>query len=153
VGGWIFLSHLWGVGLFWSIYAITVSCSATIFIWIFFVQHIFEGVYAHKTADWNYVLGAVQGSSYLELPAILRWFTADIGYHNIHHLSERIPNYHLAACHRRNSYLLSHVKTLRIRDLPYCSQFLLWDAASDRLVSIASFRQPLQKHARSGDLA
>ncbi|MEL4894278.1 fatty acid desaturase [Crocosphaera sp. Alani8] len=80
---------------------------------------------------------------------MLRWFTADIGYHNIHHLSERIPNYHLAACHRENSHLLSDVKTLRMRDLLDCSQFLLWDAASNRLVSIpkgsalrcASFRQ------------
>ncbi|HIK17610.1 MAG TPA: fatty acid desaturase [Leptolyngbyaceae cyanobacterium M33_DOE_097] len=141
VGGWIFLSHLWGVGLFWSIYSITLSCSATIFIWIFFVQHIFEGTYAHKTAGWNYVLGAIEGSSYLELPIALRWFTADIGYHNIHHLSERIPNYHLAACHRKNSHLLSGVKTLRIGNLLGCSQFLLWDATSNGLVSIASFRQ------------
>ncbi|MDB9394292.1 fatty acid desaturase [Microcystis aeruginosa] len=141
IGSWIFLSHLWGFGLFWSIYSITISCSATIFIWVFFVQHIFEGAYAHKTEDWNYFLGAVKGSSYLELPATLRWVTADIGYHTIHHLSERIPNYHLAACHRQNSHLLSDVKTLRIGDLLDCSQFLLWDAASNRLVSIASFRQ------------
>jgi omega-6 fatty acid desaturase (delta-12 desaturase) len=141
IGSWIFLSHLWGFGLFWSIYSITISCSATIFIWVFFVQHIFEGAYAHKTEDWNYFLGAVKGSSYLELPATLRWVTADIGYHTIHHLSERIPNYHLAACHRQNSHLLSDVKTLRIGDLLDCSQFLLWDADSNRLVSIASFRQ------------
>ncbi|WP_083636620.1 fatty acid desaturase [Leptolyngbya sp. 'hensonii'] len=141
IGGWIFLSHLWGVGLFWSIYSITLSCSATIFIWVFFVQHIFEGAYAHKTAGWDYILGAVQGSSYLELPTILRWFSADIGYHTIHHLSERIPNYHLAACHRENSHLLSDVKTLRIGDLFDCAQFLLWDADSDRLVSISSFHQ------------
>ena len=141
VGGWIFLSHLWGLKLFWSIYSITISCSATIFIWIFFVQHIFEGAYAHKTAGWSYVLGAVKGSSYLQLPAILRWFTADISYHTIHHLSEKIPNYHLAACHRANSHLLSDVKTLEIGDLLSCSKFLLWDAASDRLVSIASWHQ------------
>lgn len=141
VGGWIFLGHLWGFGLFWSIYLITISCSGTIFIWVFFVQHIFEGAYAHKTEDWNYFLGAVKGSSYLELPATLRWITADISYHTIHHLSERIPNYHLAACHRQNSHLLSDVKTLRIGDLLDCSQFLLWDADSNRLVSIASFRQ------------
>lgn len=153
VGGWIFLSHLWGPGLFWSIYSITLSCSATIFIWIFFVQHIFEGTYAHRTEAWNYVLGAVKGSSHLELPAMLRWFTADIGYHNIHHLSERIPNYHLAACHRENSHLLSDIKTLRMRDLLDCSQFLLWDSASDQLVSIASFHQTSQKHSQSGESA
>lgn len=141
VGSWVFLVHVWGFGLFWSIYSITLGCSATIFIWIFFVQHIFEGSYAHKTADWDYVLGAVKGSSYLELPAILRWFTADIGYHNIHHLSSRIPNYHLAACHQENSLMLSEVKTLHIGDLLDCCQFLLWDAQSNRLVTIASFRE------------
>ncbi len=141
VGGWILLGHLWGFWLFWSIYSITIACSGMIFIWIFFVQHIFEGAYAHKTAGWNYVLAAVKGSSYLELPAILRWFTAEIGYHTIHHLCEKIPNYHLAACHRENSHLLSDVKTLRMGDVFDCAQFLLWDAPSNRLVSIASFRQ------------
>lgn len=141
IGSWIVLSHIWGVGVFWSIYAITISCSAAIFIWVFFAQHIFEGSYAHKTAGWDYVLGAVQGSSYLDLPMILRWFGADIGYHTIHHLSERIPNYHLAACHRANSHLLSDVKTLHLGNLLDCAQYLLWDADSNRLVSIASFRQ------------
>jgi len=80
VGGWIFLSHVWGFGLFWGIYSIMLSCSATIFIWVFFVQHIFDGSYAHKTAGWDYVLGAIKGSSYLELPAFLRWFTTATEY-------------------------------------------------------------------------
>ncbi|MBD2328005.1 fatty acid desaturase [Alkalinema sp. FACHB-956] len=149
VGGWIFLSHLWGAGLFWSIYSITLSCSAMIFIWVFFVQHIFEGSYAHKTEGWDYVLGAVKGSSYLDLPAILRWFTADIGYHNIHHLSERIPNYHLAACHRENSHLLTDVKTLRLGDLLDCAQYLLWDADANRLVTISSWRQSTEMMAHA----
>ncbi len=141
IGVWVFLGHLWGLGLFWGIYSIVLNVSATIFIWIFFVQHIFEGSYAHKTEGWDYVLGAVKGSSYLELPAILRWFTADIGYHNIHHLSSRIPNYHLAACHEENFHLLSEVKTLHAGDLLDCCQFLLWDAESNSLVSIASLRK------------
>ncbi|TVQ58096.1 MAG: fatty acid desaturase [Spirulina sp. DLM2.Bin59] len=144
IGSWILLGNLWGFGLFWSLYSITLSCSATIFIWIFFVQHIFEGSYAHQTAGWDYVLGAVKGSSYLDLPAVLRWFTADIGYHNIHHLSSKIPNYHLAACHQENAHLLSAVKTLCIGDLFDCSQFLLWDAESNQLVTIASFRETAQ---------
>ncbi len=150
IGGWIFLGHLWGFGLFWSIYSITLSCSATIFIWIFFVQHIFEESYAHKTAGWDYVLGAVKGSSYLELPVVLRWFTANIGYHNIHHLSSKIPNYHLAPCHEENRHLLSEVKTLHLKDLLDCCRFLLWDAESNRLVTIASFRETSQRHESSG---
>lgn len=134
VGGWIFLSYWLGVGFFVSIYSITLTFSAAIFIWVFFVQHIFDGTYAHKTEGWNYLMGAIEGSSYLELPTILKWFTADIGYHNIHHLSERIPNYHLEACHRENIHLLSNTKTLRIGDMLDCAKFILWDSTANRLV-------------------
>ncbi len=135
----VILSYFLGAGFFLSMYSIVLTIAAVIFIYLFFVQHIFEGTYAHKNADWDYLLGAIEGSSYLELPTILKWFTADIGYHNIHHLSERIPNYHLEACHDRNLHLLSSIKTLRIGDMLDCAKFILWDADSDRLVSIASF--------------
>jgi omega-6 fatty acid desaturase (delta-12 desaturase) len=151
IASWVALSHLWGAARFWSLYTPVMSCSATIFIWVFFVQHIFEGTYAHTTAGWDYVSGAVKGSSYLEFPAILRWFVADIGYHNVHHLSERIPNYHLAACHRANSSLLSEVKTLRLGDLMHCAQFLLWDEEAHCLITIASFRQKFGSVAPSTD--
>ncbi len=141
IGGWIFFSHLLGAGFFLSIYSITLTFSAAIFILVFFVQHNFEGSYAHQTAGWDYLKGAIEGSSYLELPAIFQWFAADIGYHNIHHLSERIPNYHLSACHHKNIHLLSQVKTLRIGDILGCSKFILWDSASNSLMSIESFHQ------------
>ncbi len=144
VGGWIAFSYLLEPAFFLSIYSITLTCSAAIFICIFFVEHNFEGSYAHKTAGWDYLLGAIEGSSYLKLPAIMQWFAADIGYHNIHHLSERIPNYHLAACHHENIHLLTKVKILQLRDIPGCFQFILWDAASDRLISIKSFRETCQ---------
>jgi omega-6 fatty acid desaturase (delta-12 desaturase) len=118
-----------------------LTFSAAIFINIFFVQHIFEDSYAHKTEGWNYITGAIQGSSYLKLPTILNWFTADIGYHNIHHLSEKIPNYNLEACHHKNIHLLSNVKTVRMKDMLECSKFILWDSALSKLVSVESFRQ------------
>ena len=139
ISSWILLSNWLGAGFFLSVYSLVVTLSAVVFIWVFFVQHIFEGSYAHKTADWDYLTGAIEGSSYLELPAILKWFTADIGYHNIHHLSERIPNYHLEACHRENLHLLANVKTLRMGDMLDCANFILWDADSNSLVSIESF--------------
>lgn len=138
---WILLSYIMGAGFFLTIYSITLSFSAAIFINIFFVQHIFEDSYAHKTEGWDYIKGAVEGSSYLELPAILNWFTADIGYHNIHHLSEKIPNYNLQACHEENSHLLSEVKKLRIKDMLGCSKFILWDGDASKLISIDAFRQ------------
>lgn len=136
VGSWFILSHLIGLGLFWGLYSTVMTLAGAIFICVFFVQHNFESSYAHKTADWDYLRGAIEGSSYLDLPPILRWFSADISYHTIHHLSERIPNYNLAACHRANSHLLSNVTTLRISDIPHCSKFILWDAAANRLVPI-----------------
>jgi acyl-lipid omega-6 desaturase (Delta-12 desaturase) len=139
LASWIIFSYYIGAGLFLSLYSIVLTLSAILFISFFFVQHIFEGSYAHKTASWDYLLGAIEGSSYLELPTMLKWFTADIGYHNIHHLSERIPNYHLEACHRENIHLLSTVKTLRLGDMLACGKFILWDAATDRLVSIEQF--------------
>ncbi|WOD40095.1 fatty acid desaturase [Nodosilinea sp. E11] len=140
IGGCLMLGYWLGFGLFLGLYSIVLTLSATIFIWIFFVQHIFEDAYAHKTETWDYVLGAVEGSTYLQLPPVLNWFTADIGYHNIHHLSERIPNYYIKACYHKNSHLLTQVKTLRLVDMPNCARFILWDAAASRLVSVDSFR-------------
>lgn len=141
VGIWIYLGYLLGFGFFFGVYSITLTFSAAIFICVFFVQHNFDGSYAHKTEGWDYTLGALEGSSYLELPTVLKWFGASIGYHNIHHLSERIPNYNLEACHNQNGHLLTHVKKLKIADIPDCFQFILWDASTDSLVSIASFRE------------
>ncbi len=141
VSSWIYAGDLLGFGFFLSVYSITLTFSAAIFICVFFVQHNFDGSYAHKTQGWDYTLGALEGSSYLELPAVFKWFAADIGYHNIHHLSERIPNYNLEACHNQNSHLLTHVKKLKISDIPDCFKFILWDSSANRLVSIASFHQ------------
>lgn len=141
ISSWVGLSYLWGASFFLSVYSIVLTCSAVVFICVFFVQHIFEDSAAHKTASWDYLQGAIEGSSYLELPPLLKWFTANIGYHNIHHLSERIPNYHLEACHQQNSHLLTKVKTLRIGDMLDCAKFILWDADSNSLVSIESFLQ------------
>jgi omega-6 fatty acid desaturase (delta-12 desaturase) len=120
-------------------------------IYVFFAQHNFEGSYAHKTVGWDYLKGAIEGSSYLELPTILKWFSANIGYHNIHHLSERIPNYHLEACHRANAHLLSNVKTLHLSSMLSCAKFILWDADQERLVSIEQFRQAAKHPSKSSE--
>lgn len=144
IGSWILLGSFLGFGFFLSIYSIVLTFSAAIFICVFFVQHNFDGSYAHKTEGWDYLQGAIKGSSYLKIPRVLKWFSADIGYHNIHHLSERIPNYYLEACHNKNIHLLSKSKTLQIGDIPDCFKFILWDSASNKLQSIQTFRQNAQ---------
>ncbi|MFN9644640.1 MAG: fatty acid desaturase [Cyanobacteriota bacterium] len=137
IASWWLMGRWLGVGLFWSCYALVMACSAAIFICIFFVQHNFADTYAHGSGDWNVLRGAVEGSSNLELPWILHWFSADIGFHSIHHLCERIPNYRLRACHERNAHLLKDSRRLGLVDIPGCFAYILWDQANDRLTTLA----------------
>jgi omega-6 fatty acid desaturase (delta-12 desaturase) len=102
-----------------------------------FVQHNYEGSYASGNEGWSYLQGSVAGSSNLELPRILHWFSADIAFHSIHHLCERIPNYRLRQCHERNAHLLQSVKRLRLGDIPSCFRYILWDSKDLRLISLA----------------
>jgi omega-6 fatty acid desaturase (delta-12 desaturase) len=74
-------------------------------IWLFFVQHQFENTSWCRSAEWQYMDAALKGSSYLRLPSVLRWFTGNIGFHHIHHLNPRIPNYLLPRCHADNAEL------------------------------------------------
>ena len=68
-------------------------------VWLFYVQHQFADAYWTSHEDWDYTEAALQGSSFYKLPAVLRWFSGNIGFHHIHHLSPQIPNYHLQRCH------------------------------------------------------
>jgi omega-6 fatty acid desaturase (delta-12 desaturase) len=69
-------------------------------VWMFYVQHQFEDVYWERGHNWDYTAAALQGSSFYQLPRVLQWFSGNIGFHHIHHLSPRIPNYNLERCHR-----------------------------------------------------
>ncbi len=132
---WYLMSNWLGIGVFLTFYSVVMTLSAAIFICVFFVQHNFESSYAHRTDDWSCFQGAIEGSSNLNIPMWLNWFFADISYHSIHHLCERIPNYHLRACHERNKHLLVNAKFLRLKQIPDCFVYLLWDSKEQRLVS------------------
>ena len=139
--GWFLMSRWLGPGLFWVCYSIVMTISASIFICIFFVQHNFKGSYAHGTSDWSLLLGAVEGSSNLDLPRWLNWFLADISFHSIHHLCDRIPNYNLRSCHLRNQHLLKESMVLKITDIPSCFKYILWDERSQELTTIAAVQK------------
>ncbi len=83
-------------------------------IWLFYVQHQFEDAYWQTSDAWSFEEAALQGSSHLDLPRILRFFTGNIGLHHVHHLSARIPNYNLQAAHEAGG--LERVTTLSLRD-------------------------------------
>jgi acyl-lipid omega-6 desaturase (Delta-12 desaturase) len=130
----------WQVGLlrFWSLYIPLMTCAAAMFICVFFVQHNFPGSYAHRTEGWSPMAGILEGTSDLDLPPLLNWFTADIGCHAMHHLCEAIPNYRLRAAQTRNAPLLQGVRRLRLGDIRSCFDYILWDPAAARLTTIAA---------------
>lgn len=136
---WGAMAWLTGPLLFLLCHTISISIAGWAGIVIFSVQHNFEHAYASGDEDWSYHTAAMQGTSFLVLPAWLNWFTADIGYHHIHHLSARIPAYRLADCHRENPALFDGVRRIRLAQIPRALSYILWDKAARRLVSVAEF--------------
>jgi omega-6 fatty acid desaturase (delta-12 desaturase) len=107
--------------------------------WLFFVQHQFEDTYWEHDPEWDFTLAGLEGSSYYKLPKVLQWFTGNIGFHHIHHLSPRIPNYNLEKCHEENP-LFQRVITLTLRTSLHCTFLSLWDEETDRLVSFGDLK-------------
>ena len=95
-------------------------------LWLFYVQHQFDGAYWARSEHWNYTAAALQGSSFYKLPRILQWFTGNIGFHHIHHLSPRIPNYHLQFCHEADPFFKTIQPVTLLASLK-CLTFRLWD--------------------------
>ena len=100
---------------------------------LFYVQHQFEDTYWRPRDEWNFHQAGLLGSSYFELPRILQWFSANIGFHHIHHLSPRIPNYHLEACFRAIPQL-QHPLRIRLGQSWRLASLKLWDEDRQRLV-------------------
>jgi omega-6 fatty acid desaturase (delta-12 desaturase) len=111
--------------------------------WLFYVQHQFEHTYWRRNDDWDFHEAAVRGSSYYDLQQPLRWLTADIGIHHIHHLSSRIPNYRLHECLVDNAEL-REVGRITLCDSFTCLRLALWDEEAGRLVRFSALpRAPL----------
>jgi acyl-lipid omega-6 desaturase (Delta-12 desaturase) len=105
-------------------------------IWMFYVQHQFEGVYWERTEAWTYAASALQGSSHLRLPRLLQFFTGNIGLHHVHHLHARIPNYNLQRAHDENS-VFRDARELGLRDAVSALRLKLYDERDRRLVTFA----------------
>ncbi|MGL4819037.1 MAG: fatty acid desaturase [Bacilli bacterium] len=103
-------------------------------IWLFYVQHNFEDSYFEPDARWEYVSAAVEGSSFYRLPKVLQWLTGNIGYHHVHHLSPRVPNYKLEDAHEASDDL-KHVPTITLKTSLSCINFRLWDEENKRFVT------------------
>ncbi len=102
--------------------------------WLFYVQHQFEDTYWRNHPEWEYLRASLEGSSYYKLPAILRWFTGNIGFHHIHHLSPKIPNYNLQRCFKEN-LIFQNVPTFTLWESFKTASLALWDEELQTLVS------------------
>ncbi|GIP31933.1 fatty acid desaturase [Paenibacillus sp. J2TS4] len=114
--------------------------SGAVGVWLFYVQHQFEETYFEKEEDWDYVKAALQGSSYYKLPKLLHWITGNIGYHHIHHLSPRIPNYNLEAVHNHHPFL-QDVKAVTIASSFRSLRFRIWNEQSKSFIGFRELRR------------
>jgi len=129
------LISLWiGVKAFLLIQLPIILIGHSIGIWLFYIQHQFDDVEWERQNKWDYKVSAITGSSFLKLPAILQWFTGNIGYHHVHHLSSRIPNYNLEKCHKENE-IFSEVKPIKLSSTFRALTLGLWDEANRRMIS------------------
>jgi len=108
-------------------------------IFLFYVQHQFEEAYWERGQQWDYATAAITGSSFLQLPPVLNWFTGNIGFHHVHHLGPKIPNYRLPQAHAENA-IFEAAPVLTLRTAVKTLRLALWDEAQGKLVSFREIR-------------
>lgn len=116
-----------------AIYAPTVFIAAAAGIFLFYVQHQYQQTYWASGADWDYATAAVAGSSFYRLPRVLDWMTGSIGFHHVHHLSPRIPNYYLRRAHDENPYF-HQAHRLTLHESVHAFSLKLWDEERGRMI-------------------
>ncbi|MEH7612193.1 fatty acid desaturase, partial [Gottfriedia acidiceleris] len=124
--------------------------SAVLGIWLFYVQHQFEDTYFEEDANWEYVKAAVEGSSFYKLPKLLQWITGNIGYHHVHHLSPRVPNYNLESVHN-NTLPLQNVPTITLKTSFTSLKFRLWDEETKQFVGFKDIKSIYKVNRESSD--
>jgi omega-6 fatty acid desaturase (delta-12 desaturase) len=118
----------------------TALLAASAGIWLFYVQHQYEDTYWETDSNWSHPDASLKGSSHYVLPGVLRWFTANIGVHHVHHLNSRIPFYRLPEV-LRNHPELANMSRLSLAKSLGCVRLALWDESRRRLVSFRDVRQ------------
>jgi acyl-lipid omega-6 desaturase (Delta-12 desaturase) len=143
------MSWIFGLGPYLLIQATIMLVAGAAGVWLFYVQHQFEDAYWVRGDDWDYTAAALRGSSFYKLPRVLQWFSANIGFHHVHHLSPRIPNYNLQKCHEGEA-LFRQVKPITLWSSLSCLTFHFWDEKSGKLVGFAHVRQ-LRRQQRENE--
>ena len=134
------MSVVFGLGPYLLIQTVALCVGGSAGVWMFYVQHQFEDAYWERGADWDYTAAALKGSSYYQLPKVLQWFSGNIGFHHIHHLSPRIPNYNLERCHRSDP-LFQGIQPVKLWPSLRLATLRLWDESSRKLVGFRHLRE------------
>jgi len=117
-----------------------IAIASSLGVWLFYIQHQYDEVYWEDSEHWSILDAALKGSSVYKLPAVLNWFTGSIGYHNIHHLNSKIPNYRLKKLFKsykemRESKQIKLFQSFRLASL------ILYDEKSKKLISYRKYRK------------
>jgi acyl-lipid omega-6 desaturase (Delta-12 desaturase) len=139
LGAAVLMSMIFGLKAYLLIQVSIIAIAGSAGVWLFYVQHQFEGVYWERQDNWDYVTASLQGSSFYKLPKVLQWFSGNIGFHHIHHLSARIPNYNLERCHKAEP-LFQTVKPITLFASFKSFTFRLWDEQRRKLVGYSHLR-------------
>jgi len=131
------ISLVIGLKAFLLIQIPVVLIAHSIGIWLFYIQHQYDEVMWLRDSEWEYKNAALHGSSFLKLPPVMQWFTGNIGFHHVHHLSPKIPNYNLAKCHYENE-IFSDIQPVKLFSAYRALSLNLWDEANMRMIG---FRQ------------
>jgi omega-6 fatty acid desaturase (delta-12 desaturase) len=135
----VFMGLTIGIKAFVLVHLPILVLGTSFGVWLFYVQHQFEGVYWERHENWSFSAAGLQGSSFYQLPKLLQWFTGNIGFHHIHHLSPRIPNYFLERCHNENP-VFDQVKPLTFLSSLKSLTFRLWDEKNRKLVGYSHLK-------------
>ena len=129
-----------GIKAYMMIQLPLMMITGTVGLWLFYVQHQFEGVYWQRRKNWGFAEAALNGSSFYKLPRVLQWFSGNIGFHHIHHLSPRIPNYNLERCHRADP-LFQTVRPITLLGSMKSFTYRLWDEQRGCLIGYRRLRE------------
>lgn len=125
---------------FLLVHVVSIYTAGALGIWLFYIQHTFEDSYFEEETEWNYVKAAVDGSSYYELPRILQWLTGNIGYHHVHHLAPRVPNYNLEEAHETTEPL-KYATTITLKTSLDSLRYRLYDPESKLFITFGDFKR------------
>lgn len=142
------LIWLIGLGAFVAVHLPIAILAASAGVWLFYVQHQFEDTYWKGDEAWSHAQASLAGSSFYDLPAPLRWLTANIGVHHVHHLNSRIPFYRLSEVLRTHPELGSVGRLTLARSFS-CVRLALWDEHRNRLISFREMRMSASARNRN----